>query len=60
MTVHPKKIHLARIKFRQFYHNKEYIFRVFEEIFPYCDKNPYRFNGYIKGKLVDEILISTK
>ena len=60
MTVHPKKIHLARIKFRQSYVNKEYIFHVFEEIFPYCDKNPYRFTQNIKGKLVDEMLISTK
>ena len=60
MTVHPFKIHLARLKFRQSYLNKEYIFHIFEEIFPYCDKNPYRFTQTIKGKLVDEILISTK
>lgn len=62
MTVHPKNIHLARIKFRQSYLNKEYIFHIFERsgIFIYCDKNPYRFTQNIKGKLVDEILISTK
>lgn len=60
MTVHPKEIYLARIKFCQPYHNKVYIFHVFEEIQAYCNKNPYRFTKTIKGKLVDEILISTK
>jgi hypothetical protein len=60
MTVHPKKIHLARIKFLQSYCNKEYIFHIFEEIYLYCDKSPYRYTGNKEGKLVDEILISTK
>ena len=60
MTVHPKNIHLARIKFRQSYLNKGYIFYIFEKILPYCDKNPYRFTRNIKGQLIDEILISTK
>ncbi|OTA47670.1 hypothetical protein K449DRAFT_341461, partial [Hypoxylon sp. EC38] len=60
MTVHPKDTHLARIKFCQSYLNKVYIMHIFEELKPYCDKNPYSSTQIIKGKPADEILISTK
>lgn len=52
----------VRIKFRQPYVNKEYIYHVFKEISVYCDKYPYRFTSgpLFKGKAVDEILISTR
>lgn len=51
---------MARIKLRQSYLNKEYIYYLLKEILPYCDKDPYRFTGIIKGRSVDEILIATK
>ena len=53
---------LARVKFRQPYCNKEYIYYVFNEISPYCGKSPYRFtsDSSWKGKPADELLIATK
>lgn len=53
---------LARIKFRQSYSNKEYVYYVFNAIYPYCARSPYCFisNNQYKGKPVHEILIATK
>lgn len=61
-VIHKKIKSQARIKFRQPYSNKDYVFFVFKEIFKYCDKDPYRYtnNEKLKGKPVDEILITTK
>nr|QID02739.1 LAGLIDADG endonuclease [Orbilia oligospora]QID02807.1 hypothetical protein [Orbilia oligospora] len=60
--IHNKIKSKARIKFRQSYSNKEYIFYVFKEISKYCDKDPYRYinDGKLKGKSKDELLIATK
>ena len=53
---------LGRIKFRQPYFNREYVNYVYEEIYPYCAKDPYRFisDNTWKGKPADDILIATK
>nr|QBM31568.1 hypothetical protein [Arthrobotrys musiformis] len=61
-VIHNKIKSKARIKFRQSYSNKEYIFYVFKEISKYCDKDPYRYinDGKLKGKSKDELLIATK
>nr|QBM09620.1 hypothetical protein [Dactylella sp.] len=61
-VIHNKIKSKARIKFRQPYSNKEYLFYVFKEISKYCDKDPYRYinDGKSKGKSKDELLIATK
>lgn len=61
-NIHNKTKSKARIKFRQPYENKEYLYHIFREISIYCDKDPYRFTSgpLFKGKPVDEMLIVTR
>lgn len=53
----------VRIKFRQPYSNKDYIYYLHREIKIYCEKEPYRFTSHQNFKkrcAVDEILITTR
>ena len=53
---------MARIKLRQPYANKKYIYNVYKEINIYCDKYPYRYTSspFLKCKPLDEILLAIK
>lgn len=61
-SIHNKIKSKARIKFRQSYENKEYLYYVYREISVYCEKGPYRSTSGLlfKGKPIDDILISTR
>lgn len=61
-NIHNKTKAKARIKFRQSYENKEYLYHIYREISIYCEKGPYRLTSghFFKGKPIDVILISTR
>ena len=60
ISIHHKTNLLARIKLRQSFKNNFFIYYIFMQISSYCSKLPYRFISIIKGKRVDELIITTK